>query len=172
MWYFNFSMFSVQKTMAVVSIPPLQNRVCCTLFYSTNPTEQATPPVSRISQSKQVFLSLATSHNAVYRMLNGFRPLLDEFKVTHPATLLRNLGCDNGRFWAFDILVLSVESSVSVESGESYGKAFRCRFLNQAYFKKGGSVQRVGSSSYCLGYRCWCFYFYSSFPLLYTRSMN
>lgn len=29
----------------------------------------------------QVFLSLASSHNAVYRMVDGLRPLLEEFQV-------------------------------------------------------------------------------------------
>lgn len=29
----------------------------------------------------QVFLSLASSHNAVYRMVDGLRPLLEDFQV-------------------------------------------------------------------------------------------
>lgn len=56
-----------------------------TLF--CNPSHRVTPHVFAAATTffpaffGQVLLSLVSSHNAIYRMVHGFRPLLEEFQV-------------------------------------------------------------------------------------------
>lgn len=55
-------------------------------------TISPSPSINRCNVILKVFLSLASSHNAVYRMLSGLRPLLEEFQVQsfHTFTSLPN----------------------------------------------------------------------------------